>query len=657
MNKQYLYMVGDFETTVYAGQKSTEVWASAVVPFFSEDVQIYHSIEETLDALISLNRNIIIYYHNLKFDGSFWLDYLMHNPKYSLAVHKTGDADLDIDYLTEKEMKNNSFTTLISDLGQWYNIKIKVNGKIIEMRDSLKLLPFSVKQIGNSFDTKHKKLEMEYTGFRYAGCEITEEEKQYIANDVLVVKEALENLLNEGHKKSTIGSCALDEFKRITGDYCYAEYFPDVYKIPLDFEKYGSENAGEYIRKSYKGGWCYVVKGKENKVFHDGITLDVNSLYPSVMSEMSGNYYPIGKPYFMRGKAMADYIQQMKNDKCEYYQEYYFVRIKTKFQLKEGYLPCIQIKSSFLYRANERLETSDIYDRRTNKYYDKYREFDGSIQEASVILTLTQTDFELIQEHYDLYDFEILDGCVFQSERALFDKYITKYKTIKQNSTGARRTLAKLMLNSLYGKLSTSPTASHKVPYLRDDGSISFIPVADSEKKTVYIPAGSAITSYARAFTIRAAQANYYGKDKRGFIYADTDSLHLDLKPSEIKGVEIDDKEFCKWKLESCWTDAIFVRQKTYIEHICDEYDIKCAGMPPNCKALLSLSLKQKTEQEYIDEIGKENWNTLSDYKKQFILSKKELTDFKIGLKIEGKLLPKRIAGGIVLSETTYELR
>ena len=34
-----LYLVGDFETTVYKGQDHTEVWASAVVPVGSEEVQ------------------------------------------------------------------------------------------------------------------------------------------------------------------------------------------------------------------------------------------------------------------------------------------------------------------------------------------------------------------------------------------------------------------------------------------------------------------------------------------------------------------------------------------------------------------------------------------------------------------------------------------
>ena len=111
-------------------------------------------------------------------------------------------------------MTNRSFKYGISHLGQFYDIIVKEDGHFIEIRDSLKLLPFSVKRIGESFGTKHKKLNMEYEGFRYAGCEITDDEKKYIANDVLVVSEALDIMFQEGHDKLTIGACCLDEFRR-----------------------------------------------------------------------------------------------------------------------------------------------------------------------------------------------------------------------------------------------------------------------------------------------------------------------------------------------------------------------------------------------------------------------------------------------------------
>ena len=93
--RKYDYYVGDFETTVYEGQEKTEVWAAALVPLWSEEVQIFHSIGDMYRHLISLNKHIIVYFHNLKFDGEFWLYYLLHDLKYEL-LRKVGDAIGDV---------------------------------------------------------------------------------------------------------------------------------------------------------------------------------------------------------------------------------------------------------------------------------------------------------------------------------------------------------------------------------------------------------------------------------------------------------------------------------------------------------------------------------------------------------------------------------
>lgn len=644
-------LVCDFETTVYENQDHTEVWASACVELGTEDVKIFHSIDETFDYFRSLDSNIIAYYHNLKFDGSFWLDYLINKLGYEQAYTEKPDDIDSFRFDSRRNMKANSFTYSISDLGQWYRITIKTKGHYIDIRDSLKLLPFSVKRIGKSFNTKHKKLDMEYTGYRYAGCEITDEEKEYIANDVLVVKEALEIMFAEGHNKLTIGACCLAEFKKLCSfdSFEYNGKYPDLYSIDIDENLYGSSNAGEYVRQAYHGGWCYVVKGKERKIYHNGTTADVNSLYPSMMSSESGNYYPYGVPFFWKGNYIPEEAQK--------YFMYYFVRVKCRFYLKEGKLPFIQIKNSFLYKPREMLITSDV--RIGGKYYRFLYDGDNEIP-TTVTLTLTMTDYKLFLEHYDVEEFEILDGCYFYGMIGQFDNYIEKYKKIKLESKGAVRELAKLFLNNLYGKMAASPDSSFKVAYKRDDGSIGFYTVHASEKKAGYIPIGAAITSYARNFTIRAAQANYYGVDKAGFIYADTDSIHCDLPPEELKAIKVHDRNFCCWKLESCWDDGIFVRPKTYIEHIVKEdgeevepyYNVKCAGMPEECKKLFIRSMdKTPVTQE---EIDKEKW---SEEKVEFVSKNRTLNDYDLGLLIPGKLTPKRIKGGIVLEETTYEMR
>lgn len=658
--RKYRYFMCDFETTVYKGQVNTEVWAAASVELFTEDVHIFHSIEAQFDYFLAQKCNIIAYYHNLKFDGAFWLSFLMVDKRFEQAYKKTGEAVNAVEWLPNKFMRNNTFKYSISDKGMWYTITIKAGGHFIEIRDSLKLLPFAVKKIGDSFGTKHKKLDMEYTGFRYAGCEITPKEKEYIANDVLVPKEALEIMFSEGHNKLTIGSCCLDEYKRICqsstkNQLDYPEMFPDVYQVAIDESVHKYTTAGDWIRRSYKGGWCYLVKGKENKIYHNGTTADVNSLYPSVMHSESGNPYPIGFPHFWTGNNIPDEALVPGR--------YYFVRAKTRFYIKEGKLPFIQIKSSFLYKGTEALESSDIYDERTGQYYTHYTDADGKLVDTRVELCLTMTDYKLMIEHYELVDFEILDGCWFYSMVGIFDEYIDKYKQIKITSKGALRELAKLFLNNLYGKMASSKDSSFKLAYVKEDKTIGFLPVAESDKKPGYIPVGSAITSYARDFTIRAAQSNFHGKDRPGFIYADTDSIHCDLPPEEIEGIKVDDNAFCHWKLEACWDTAVFTRQKTYIEHVVKENlkpvkpynNIKCAGMPQKCKDLFQLSMDGNAS------VNDKDW---TDEEKEFLFDKetgepinRSFSDFKVGLKVPGKLIPMRIRGGVLLVETTYEMR
>lgn len=673
------FEMADFETTVYKDQQYTEVWAAATVTLGTEDVHVFHSIDDLFDYYCMQNESMVIYFHNLKFDGHFILYYLrevLHFKEADDYLHNDIDND-DFEFVKKWKMPEKSYQYLISDKGQWYSIIVKVNRHYLEFRDSLKLLPFSVRQIGDAFKTKHRKLDMEYEGFRYAGCEITDSEMEYIKNDVLVVKEALEFMFAQGHTKSTIGSCCMAEFKETQIDYDL--FFPNLYEIPID-EGYGAKTAGDYILKSYRGGWCYLDKTRAGKIQTNGTTADVNSLYPSMMSSESGNRYPVYKPVFWKG----NYIPEEAQDE----NHYFFVRIATRFYLKPGKLPFIQIKRCSLYRGTDSLETSDYIDKEGKAHrlcctWEYAKDEDGNflrdsngkryktqyIIDTKQIMTMTMTDYKLFLEHYDARDFEILDGCYFYSEIGIFDRYIMRYKKLKLESKGAMRTLAKLFLNNLYGKMAATTNSSFKVCYTKEDGSLGFVPVEQHEKTPGYIACGSAITSYARNFTIRAAQQNYH-PGSNGFIYADTDSIHCDLPPEEIKGITVHDKNFCCWKLESCWDKAIFVRQKTYIEHVTHEdlqpvknpYNtIKCAGMTDHCKMLFELSMQGTADLNGYTENGtKKQW---TDEEKEFLFQPdgqpilRSYSDFKIGLAVPGKLMPKSIRGGIILYNDYFTMR
>lgn len=636
--RKYDYYVGDFETTVYEGQETTAVWASALVKFYHEDVEIYGSIDETLDRFIELtkDRNICVYYHNLKFDGEFWISYF----------HQIGYTDCFVDklnaFLDDKDMPNKSYKYVISDKGQWYKILIRIGEHYVEIRDSFKLLPFSVRVLGDSFKTKHKKLDMVYEGFRYPRCPRTKEEDRYIANDVLVVKEALEIMFDQGHKKLTIGSCCLAEYKAtFLSKHDYENFFPNLYEVPI-LPQYGSPTAGDYVLKSYTGGWNFLVPGKARKNLHNGITVDVNALYPSSMHSDSGNYYPVGMPIFFKG----DIPDKALNN-------FYFVRFRCEFFIKEGKLPFIHIRHSFLYKANENLISSGFYDKDTGEYYDKLTLRDGTVITSNVELTLSKPEYELFLAHYHVRHMEVLDGCYFLQEIGIFDEYLDKYRKIKEESEGAIRTSAKLFSNNLYGKLAMTTNSSFKTLYEGLEGELKFLTHEEHKKTPGYIPCGSAITAYSRRFTITAATKNFHGPDKPGFAYADTDSLHCDdYAEEDLIDIPIHPTHYNAWKVENKgkrWELGRFIRQKTYLEVVEGKVQITCAGMPDKCKEIFVRSLTG-------DLSGLDNdVNGILKYR-EYIERGNTIENFDIGLVTPGKLFTTHIRGGVLLKEGDYRI-
>lgn len=73
-----LYLVSDFETTVdedRENQTHSEVWAAGTCTLGMFDGTVFNSIDKWFNNLLSYRSNIICFFHNLKFDGSFIVDY------------------------------------------------------------------------------------------------------------------------------------------------------------------------------------------------------------------------------------------------------------------------------------------------------------------------------------------------------------------------------------------------------------------------------------------------------------------------------------------------------------------------------------------------------------------------------------------------------
>lgn len=622
----------DFETTVFDGQEFTEVWLAGFVKVGASEssIRIQHSIHEFLTALFELDENINVFFHNLKFDGTFILNYLLKTKgfKYGLTTIDNENVQMKSPY----KLNHKEFTTLISDKGVWYSLTLKYKSKLIRFIDSYKILPFSLKAIGEAFQTQHQKLEMEYIGERYSGCNISESERLYFINDLMVLSESLDIMFNRGYNKTTIGSNCFEKFKTYYDDELFNSLFPDLYEIKLDEKIFDSKTVGHYINKSYRGGWVYVNPIYQDKIVYDGVTVDANSLYPSQMHSLSGNFYPIGKPKFFDKE-----IPSFLNDK-DFSEFYYFVRFKTKFKIKENHLPFVQIKGTLKYNGREMLTSSVVV-------------HDGVKFDDYVVLTMTCVDFELFLEHYDVFELKILDGCYFKSAIGLFDEYIDNFYEQKANAIDkVNRTIPKLFLNNLYGQFSKYIDSSFKIGYLKDD-VIHYGVQHEEKKKPGFIAIGSAITSYSRNTTIRLAQKNI-----NTFCYADTDSLHCNCGSESLIDVPVDDKKLTFWKVEKRWKRGWFHRTKSYIEteivNNKEIYEITCAGMGKKSKELLKRAL------EYDGNVLQDNfYKKLNDEEKNFIEQGKKLEDFKKGLIVSGNLKAKTIIGGIVLKESSFILR
>lgn len=205
---------------------------------------------------------------------------------------------------------------------------------------------------------------------------------------------------------------------------------------------------------------------------------------------------------------------------------------------------------------------------------------------------------------------------MFRHRRGFFDEYIDKWMEVKATTTGGARALAKLRLNSLYGKFGTSRDVTGKYPEI-EDGAVKWRLAEDEEERDpVYIPMGVYITAYARELTMKAAQQNY-----DTFAYADTDSLHL-LRPDIPDMIDVHPSRLGAWKHEYDFTEAFYLRAKAYAERTTEgEMVVRIAGLPVSVSKLITF------DQIYDGNV------------------------------IHGKLVPRNVPGGVVLVPSPYELK
>ena len=204
----------DFETTT--DPEDCRVWAWGAANVRDPDQFVYgNSLEGFLVWLDSID-DARIWFHNAKFDMEFVFCRLL--------------ADGWEWVSSDAELSDETFTTLISDMGKFYMSKLMFgHGHLVEVRDSLKVIPIAVERIPRAFgfEGTDSKLEIDYSAKREVGHELTEEEIAYLREDVVIVAKALAIMLDEGNDRLTAGSNALHALKAtLGGDRAFKRRFP-----------------------------------------------------------------------------------------------------------------------------------------------------------------------------------------------------------------------------------------------------------------------------------------------------------------------------------------------------------------------------------------------------------------------------------------------
>ncbi len=553
---QTVSYMADFETIV---TEPTRVWLWALCPIQNyEDVTWGKDIQSFIEEISKYKYNKSkIYFHNLKFDGMFIVYYLLNSGQF--------------EQILEGKLKPYTFTTLISRMGQWYQIKIKFKNTTVTIQDSLKKLPFSVRAMAGAFHLNMSKGDIDYAADRPIGYEPTELELDYIKRDIGIVAQCLGIQFGQGLTQMTIGADALKEYKDLIVKF--RDNFPEL--LP---------EVDAFCRRAYKGGYCYCNPIHQGQVIDsEGQVFDVNSMYPWAMHDMP---MPYGKPIY--------YIGEYKNDP-DY--PLFICHVEADFSLKPGCLPTVQVRNDKRFLEREYIRDSK-----------------GHIE-----LYLTSVDLELFIDNYEIWDIHYLDGYKFRSTTKAFKMYIDKWMEVKKNNTGALRTLAKLMLNSLYGKFAKNADVTGKHPIM-EDNRVKLEINSPEESSTNYVPVGCFITAWSRWNLINAAKAC---GDR--FCYCDTDSIHIiGLEP--VDGLNVHPTNLGAWKQELVFKRAKYLHTKCYIE-------------------------------EYINEEGetklKVTVSGLPSVSRQYVT----FDNFVPGAVYGGKLVQRSVVGGVILVPTEFTIK
>lgn len=640
----------------------------------------YNNVSKFNDMLIDLNcKEINLFAHNCLYDVKpFILDFVArygNNQKQDDIYTKKQWNEfekwyevLNYSYTDKKNNKLQPFEyRLVMKDGIFYKLTIATLHGKINFYDTFKLASFSLKKCCSDFlGLELGKDGLDYEKERTLQEELTEEELTYIYEDVYGLSYLVKLLKINGielngerikYNKLTNSGQALanykltvledyldkknefenkDLFEYVDGRLSKSEFFKLIGKQDVQedlsniiFEALYPQQpyfTDAWQRHSYYGGLSTVefdnVKKFSKRKDKHGVVLDVNSLYPFIMSSRT-------LPY---GEAQYREIpyKKMNNDYKEKFPLYIQDIVIYDLQVKKNKMAFLQVKDNKYFSGRECLKNNIK---------------DG--KKVTLHLRLTNVLLDLLFECYHVKAYKLNGHMAFRGANDLFKNYIDFWSKIKQENEGALRAFAKRMQNGLYGKFGMAG-ASEITNFQNNDGVFTIEHTHEMlTSNSVYLPMATFITSWAKQYLVQAINNNY---DR--FMYCDTDSLHLYGTLEEVKGVPIGKKIYGLWDNEMCFEDFKYLGSKRYAEKNVEthEWEIKCCG-------LTDTIMKQLDDINVFEmcEYSAKELSKMKYYSKEhsiYYYKDKECTQ-----KIKGLIKSKKskiIKGGTIIQEQPY---
>lgn len=554
--------VADFETcdsdTLYETTKdgtdiyNQRVWLAGFKNLETLESAYFTSLDDFMNAILSRGENVNTEYafHNLKFDGSYIVPWLLTHD-YQVSQGKPDPGE---------------FSILVDNRNAWYSLTIQVTKRRkVLIWDSLKLFPCALEYLPDIYATPtHKVIEDKawYTIKRPEGYTPDTRDLTYFENDLTVPAEAL---------NAHIELYGL-RFKKTQASQSFYNFEQSFKAWKFRFPPLSTKQDTE-IRNAYWGGISYVSKDKASRDYHNIGVIDINSSYPHKASDKK-------LPY---GQCLAEYGEGKHPDMSKFW----VAEALVDFTLKPGCLPCIPkkaIEEGFI------LESKDV---------DPDKWLDDS--EGIVRMKFCNIDYKTMLESYDLKVYrwlwsmhwawkvhkEVAKFVYKNNDIKVGNKIKAKAEPDPQRKTElltlANR--AKIDNNSFYGKFGEDIIKEGKTPYLENEEVIWKVDRVDEqgERARKYLPVAIAITAWGRQQLVQLW--NIVGEHA---LYCDTDSLHYLVEGQKkidqaVKNgiLIVDDTQLGAWKLEGYMKKGRYLRAKCYLEQTEDgHWEATVAGLP-----------------------------------------------------------------------------